>query len=968
MFNFSLKECKELTFRQGLWVLALVYGVLVTLYLIQYQGIPYVFDNNESFSSIVHAKNLLQFDFFKTYGLTDESFGVLEAAHPYVYTHQGNFPRLYAALLYVLGLKSIQWQIIGHLVTINTLALYFAYSYFSKKISPLFALIYCLILLTDYVMNFQWQFNTWRVWHCFFMFSSLMLVEKYNDIDNKFYIPLLLLNFIALAYCEITYAIFIAILTSTLFIFKLRKFKIWFKPLSLIAIASAIGFGILIFQSILYFGGMSGFLSDLSFTFTARNKNHADSMEFTALVTQIWSFVEENHLVFWGNFATNAENLRSIISAIKLFLRYNLMIYSPFLVLILILLYSSFALNWLIKKIENGTIYKKELFLKNDSFNYKLPTTIILSAVFILIIFNSNIIFNLGIVDFYVTKYGIVLALILISFLIHWVLPKIQDAEEPRVFLHHFMVLMAFLCIFFLYAVGHMKIFFIKDDFTSFYADFWQDLVLFKFGGGIFSKLVFLSSLIFVTFVIIGDPLYQIPAKAKKALNLSNLIYSGLIGGLVCWLVLPGYIYSAYYVRYVPFFEYLTILFIVVPIYILTRMIISFFSKINRDNKSILILNVIQALPLLVIYSFILFTWIFLQFSYYSKFQTNNYELLRKLSTPQYQSASFVSNAYAAPFAVQANQWAYLDSDFSLGRVNRTIQGYSYGIDDKYLWVKDKNSNKNYKNPDYFVCFMNSNFDFVGGNDPRCDRDVPLISRILDRNSASDDNFSSIIKPTIVEMDTSGQSRWAIIKLDNDFPPYLIPFQNNRFININKSSNGLELDYRYTQQNSIPEVKSLIKIYKLNSCSNSERPILVSSLNNRQISSLTFLTGVFQVSVVPQSETKLGEEYWSEPFSYVNGVIKYCGQSKVIQAPQDLEVESKADGRKGLLKWQKQEGLRYFEIEQSANGANFVPLTTIDSEKADVYVGSALDARKRHFRVRACNDWACSPWAVKAPS
>ena len=267
MFGFSLKESKELSFRQGLWVLALIYVVLVTLYLVQYQGIPYVFDNNESFSSIIHAKNLIGFDFFKTFGLTDESYGILEAAHPYVYTHQGNFPRLYVALLYVLGLKSIEWQIISHLVTINTIALYFAYSYFSKKISPLFALIYCLILLTDYVMNFQWQFNTWRVWHCFFMFSSLMLVEKYNETENKFYIPLLLVfNFIALAYYEITYAIFIIVLTSVLFIFKLRKLKLWFKPVALIGIGSALGFGALIIQSILYFGGLSGFLSDLSLT------------------------------------------------------------------------------------------------------------------------------------------------------------------------------------------------------------------------------------------------------------------------------------------------------------------------------------------------------------------------------------------------------------------------------------------------------------------------------------------------------------------------------------------------------------------------------------------------------------------------------------------------------------------------------------------------------------------------------
>lgn len=967
MFNFSLKECKELTFRQGLLALALVYGVLVTWYWIQYQGIPYVFDNNESFSSIVHAKNLIQFDFFKTFGLTDESFGILEAAHPYVYTHQGNFPRLFAALLYVLGLKSIEWQIIGHLVTINTLALYFAYSYFSKKISPLFALIYCLILLTDYVMNFQWQFNTWRVWHCFFMFSSLMLVEKYNEIENKFYIPLLIINFIALAYFEITYAIFIIILTSVLFIFKLRKLKLWYKPVALIGMGSALGFGVLIAQSILYFGGLSGFLSDLSLTFTARNKNHADSIEFATMVTQIWTFVEENNLVFWGNFATNAENLRSVISGIKVYLRYNLMIYSPFLVLILIIFYLSFALKWLTEKIVNSNIYNKELIIKDGSVDYKLPTSIALSIIFIFVIFNSNVIFNLGLVDFYITKYQIFTAFIVIVFLVHWTLPKIQEFINTKVHLHQFMVLMAFLCIFLLYAHVHNKIFLTTDvDFTPYYAQYWQDMVLFKFGSGFFSKFVFISALVFATFVIIGEPLYKVPAEAKKVFRISNLIFSGLIGGLICWIILPGYIYSAYYVRYVPFFEYITILFIVVPIYVLTRIVISFINKTIADKNSSYILYIVQSLPLFIIYIFIIFTWIFLQISYFSNFQSKNYELLKILATPKYQSASFVSNAYAAPFAVQANQWAYLDSDFSLGRVNRTPQGYYYGIDDKYLWVRDKDNTK-YKNPDYFICFLNAHFDYIAGFDPRCDRDVPLVAGILDPDSEGNANFSSIIKPTVVAMDRSGRSRWAIVKLDNDFPPYLMPYKNNRFINFIKSNNGFNIDYQYLQQNSVPEDKTLINIYRLNSCGDMQKPALVSSSNQKHFRSAILPTGVFQVSIVPHSVTKQGEEYWSEPAMYQDGEIKYCGQSRDIGAPQDLEVESKSDGRQGLLRWQPQVGVRYFEVEKSQNGVNFVPLTSIDGEKVDVYVGSALDAKRSHFRVRACNDWTCSPWVIKAP-
>ena len=685
------------------------------------------------------------------------------------------------------------------------------------------------------------------------------------------------------------------------------------------------------------------------------------------MVTQIWAFVEENQIVFWGNFATKEENLRSIIVAIKLFLRYNLMVYTPFLILILFIFYLSFVTKWVIHNIENSSVYNKALLFKADSINYKLLISVALLAISFLVIFKANIIFNLEVVNFSITKFGIFLVLIFIVFLLHWALPKTKDIGEQKIFFYHFIVLTVFLAILLLFAVGHNNIFFINHDLTSFYTDFWQDMVIFKFSLGIFSKLVFLTSLIFAVFVVIGETFYQIPTKAKEVLKLSYLIYAGLIGGVVCWLILPGYIFSAYYARHVPFFEYLTILIIVVPIYILTRQVISFFDKIVRDNKSTLILNAIHALPLLVIYLFILFTWIFLQFSYFSKFQNKNYELLRKLSTSQYQSASFVSNAYAAPFAIQANQWAYLDADFSLGRVNRTSNGYYYGTDDKYLWVKDKNSNKNYKNPDYFICFMNPNFYSIAEPIQRCDVNFHLIKRILDPDSDDGANFSSIIRPSIVEMDQSGRSLWAIIKLDNDFPPYLVPFKNNRFISIKKTPNGLDINYQYLQQNNIPEGKSLVNVYKLNSCNNPGRPTLISSTNERQIVSNALFNGVFQVGVVPKSGTKAGEEYWSEPFSYSNGGINFCGQDRNVRVPQDLVVNSTPDGRKGILRWQPQVGSRYFDVEQSENGINFMPLTTIDGEKADVYVGSALDARVRYFRVRACNDWACSPWAVNAP-
>ena len=56
--------------------LALLIALHLVLYgglLIWSGGVPYVFDNNESFSSLIHAHNLYQFPLSDSMGLTDEA-------------------------------------------------------------------------------------------------------------------------------------------------------------------------------------------------------------------------------------------------------------------------------------------------------------------------------------------------------------------------------------------------------------------------------------------------------------------------------------------------------------------------------------------------------------------------------------------------------------------------------------------------------------------------------------------------------------------------------------------------------------------------------------------------------------------------------------------------------------------------------------------------------------------------------
>ena len=83
--------------------LCILYVLFFGYLLFETDFLPYVLDGNESFSAFWHARNLYEYGLSKSFGLADESFAFHEAAHPYVHTHQGNFPRVFAFLIYALG-------------------------------------------------------------------------------------------------------------------------------------------------------------------------------------------------------------------------------------------------------------------------------------------------------------------------------------------------------------------------------------------------------------------------------------------------------------------------------------------------------------------------------------------------------------------------------------------------------------------------------------------------------------------------------------------------------------------------------------------------------------------------------------------------------------------------------------------------------------------------------------------------
>jgi hypothetical protein len=337
-------RCQQLLTEQNVFraLTLILFFSVVFLLLFYCDFLPFGTDNNETFSSILHAKNMYLHGIGSTYGLTSETTSPTDTVQ-FVYTHQGNVPRFYALLLYVFGARSAEAQILITSLTVGLASILFAHIYVERRVNSLFAFIFCGVLITDYIMSLQWFVNTWRVWHFFFFFSTLLLAHAFADSVSStprtvVNCGLLLINFACLFYFELIFAMFVAIFFALYLAFLLRR-----QPrrlvlgLAVFGIGSVLAICLLFLQIVLYLG-WQGFLTDLSYTFFSRNAAPADLASFRE---RVLGFMREHNIVFWDNFTSTNSGLKTPGEMLRLFFRFNLVTQTPALVLLSLLLTAS---------------------------------------------------------------------------------------------------------------------------------------------------------------------------------------------------------------------------------------------------------------------------------------------------------------------------------------------------------------------------------------------------------------------------------------------------------------------------------------------------------------------------------------------------------------------------------------------------------------------------------------------------
>ena len=742
------------------WFVFLSYLFLYFTFLYKTNFLPYVFDNNETFSNLMHTQNLFLFGFKSTFGLADESFSILKEAHPYVYTHQGNFPRLFSLLLYCLGARSAESQIGITTFTIGLSGIGFCYYFFSRYVSILFSSIFCILLMTDYVMFLQWQVNTWRVWHLFFFFSSFLCCHGLNGKHRKLFIAASILNFSCLFYMELAFAVFVFISCSFYQLFSQNiSWKRKFINFCIFSFGAWLGIGILVAQDVAYMG-WNKFLIDLAYTFTSRNQHSNSNTEF---INQVTSFYSKNKIAFWQNF-NSIEKIRSPNVLFNNFYRYCLLPYPSFLTLssilvmlgsTLILLYSTFQRKYFIQRTFRYCAVSKYTLIT-------LATNFFLLGLITLIIVSYPLSIG-GITQIFIelTKPFSLMSMLLFGFLFFLYCNK-YIYQSTKIGNSFYSLLIIFFCL----SVGISYIFSLQNRYSaSLAANILMERSLSVIGGTSGLPII-ISAVLFISAPV---PYYFKKFRIIKTFRLLMPFTLSTSAGFICaYLIFPGYILSGYMVRSCCFTVYFHMVLYAWLFYVLTKPLLCFLrsssplkhaKKLGSDLQIFVSIRLATSIVLLF---FSTYLWLNFQWYYVHEFPPEDYNFIKLFKTSSFKNKSIVSNTYTAPFSFEGQGWAYYDPIFGNSHLANTrnddsIYQAELMNDFRYLWFADSVKNPIYHKPDLFVCWQSYNFEQLGQAKPKCG-DVPLINSLRKPNT-------QVLNVSELEHDKSSRDRWSILNL-----------------------------------------------------------------------------------------------------------------------------------------------------------------------------------------------------------
>jgi hypothetical protein len=258
--------------------------------------LPFTFDNNESFAAYLHARNMYEFGIVSSSGLPDESLSNDAAANPYLYTHAGASPRLFAYVLYVLGARTVELQLAVTAFTVGLLAFWFVYRFLADISTRLYAAVACLLLLTDYIMFAQWHIGLWHVWKTFLLFGGLYLAHRAANKEQSRPLLMVYAFHAFLFYYETIFNVYVAAVLFLYVVFATRDYRLAIKFGSAQVAGALTATVILLAQLVSHFG-WDVVRADIYYTFIGRNF----ATDPAAFLEEARAFYATHNIAFWLN-------------------------------------------------------------------------------------------------------------------------------------------------------------------------------------------------------------------------------------------------------------------------------------------------------------------------------------------------------------------------------------------------------------------------------------------------------------------------------------------------------------------------------------------------------------------------------------------------------------------------------------------------------------------------------------------
>ena len=723
------------------WLLAasVLLGVVVTLSVFAKSGgVPFVTDGNESFSTYNHAQNLLRFGPAATMGLTDEAAASDPAAHAYVYTHQGNFPRFASLLLLLLGVHSLLVHVAIISVTVGAAATALCFRFFARATSPQFAALVCLVFWTDYLLFVQWQANSYRVWHALFLFGALACAQA---IAKRRPWPSLGLFATAagLYYFEFIFAVFVTVLVIVYSLLEHRNQPGRALPVILLVMTGG-GLAItLLGAQLLGFLGPELMLRDIQLTYLARN--------FAAAAADVGSaesrsealrFFMDHHIVFWDSF--DATRYQSPAAFARTIASTVLVVYSPLLATMAGAILAGLGLGSIAdihrsvaprrNRLLNLWVRVRGLLTRDTTrllvatwagrgigpsiagVRWIVVALVVLPAVGSVLaaprlpLSNGQRVVSVG----FPTSLGgdvnplkVLVAFVLAGGLI-W-LVRCDGFAARRLAWGSLLSLLALSAALTAW-LGAQGQFYPSRSAALWLGHLQGALPAFVTQAALLDALV-LAAL----FALRGTTCINSLSRSVPVGAAARYLVAGAAAFLVVYAVSPGYLYGGYLSRLAPLPVFVTDVALAVVLYLLVRLIGPLLATVGSHGPSDRRNAVVAGLAAFLLV-FVVTFWVRLQLTYITYLPPDSVAFLSRLEAPAFQNAGVVSNNYALPMALATGGWAFQDETLNQRRP-MSVDEHEIETSGKYMWFSDRDSNPKYLHPQYYVCRTDRNLDAV---------------------------------------------------------------------------------------------------------------------------------------------------------------------------------------------------------------------------------------------------------------